>query len=52
MDIEERDATLKNVIKSNLVSFGLLPEQIEKITEQILDDIISIFNIYELNDNV
>ena len=49
MDIDERDSRLKNIIKSNLVSFGLLPEQIEKITDQILDDVILIFNNYELS---
>ena len=49
MDIEERDNRLKSVIKSNLVSFGLLPEQIEKITDQILDDVIAVFNVYELS---
>jgi hypothetical protein len=49
MDIEERDVRLKNTIKSNLVSFGLLPDQIEQITDQIVDDVIAIFNNYELD---
>jgi hypothetical protein len=49
MDMEERDSRLKQTIKSNLVSCGLLPEQIEQITEQILDDVVAIFNNYELD---
>ena len=42
-------STSKNTIKSNLVSFGLLPDQIEQITDQIVDDVIAIFNNYELD---
>lgn len=38
MDIEK----LKNTIKSNLVSFNLVPEDIEKITEQLLQDILEL----------
>lgn len=38
MDIDK----LKNIIKSNLVSFGLQPEQIEQITEQLLSDILDL----------
>ena len=39
MDIEK----LRNTIKSNLVSFNLTPEDIEKITEQLLQDVLRIF---------
>ena len=38
MDIE----VMKQVIKSNLVSYPLTPEQIEKITEQLVQDFIKI----------
>lgn len=38
MDVEK----LKNTIKSNLVSFNLTPEEITKITEQILQDVLEI----------
>lgn len=38
MDIEK----LRQVIKSNLVSFGLLPEQIEEITTHLLADIMDV----------
>lgn len=47
MDIDK----LKNIIKSNLVSFGLLPEQIDKITEQLLEDITDLFNNKEESKN-
>jgi hypothetical protein len=38
MDIER----LRKTIKSNLVSFNLVPEDIEKITEQLLEDILEL----------
>ncbi len=38
MDVER----LRQTIKSNLVSSGLLPEQIEAITEQLLADILDL----------
>ena len=38
MDIE----SLRHIIKSNLISLGLLPKQIEEITEQMLADIIKL----------
>ncbi len=41
MDIEK----LKQTIKSNLVSSGLLPEQIESITEQLLADILDLMRL-------
>lgn len=44
MDID----VLRNTIKSNLVSFNLAPDDIEKITEQLLEDLIKI--IGEVND--
>lgn len=47
MDIDK----LKNIIKSNLISVGLLPEQIEKITEQLLEDITDLFNNKEESKN-
>lgn len=39
MDIER----LRNIIKSNLVSFNLSAEDIEKITEQLLSDVLGVF---------
>lgn len=47
MDIDK----LKSIIKSNLISFGLLPEQIDKITEQLLEDITDLFNNKEESKN-
>ena len=38
MDVEQ----LKQIIKSNLISYGLSPEQIESITEQLLEDILTL----------
>ena len=38
MDID----VLRNTIKSNLVSFNLAPDDIEKITEQLLEDILEL----------
>jgi hypothetical protein len=38
MDIEK----LRQTIKSNLVSSGLLPYQIEEITDHILSDVIAL----------
>ena len=40
MDINK----LKQIIKSNLVSFGLSSEQIEEITDHMLADIMDIMN--------
>ena len=46
MDIESykksKETQLKSIIRSNLVSFGLTPEQIEGITEQLFLDIIDV----------
>lgn len=39
MDIEK----LRKIIRSNLVSFTLTPEDIEKITEQLLEDLLKAF---------
>lgn len=38
MDID----VLRKIIKSNLVSYGLQPDQIDAITEQLLADIIDL----------
>jgi hypothetical protein len=41
MDIERnRELQLKSIIRSNLVSCGLLPEQIDEITLHLYQDII------------
>lgn len=40
----DRDAHLGAVIKSNLISFGLSVEQIDKITLDLKSDIIHILN--------
>ena len=40
MDIEK----LRQLIKSNLVSFGLTPEDIEKITEHLIADILDMID--------
>ena len=40
MDIDK----LRQVIKSNLVSFGLLPEQIEEITNHLLADLLDVID--------
>lgn len=47
MDKINRDTQIQSVIKSNLISFGLTPEQIDKITSELRDDIIDILNNYE-----
>jgi hypothetical protein len=44
MDIDQ----LKQLIKSNLVSYPLTPEQIEEITQQLSSDIIN--NLGDSND--
>lgn len=35
---------LRKIIKSNLISYGLQPDQIDAITEQLLADIIDLIN--------
>lgn len=45
---EELDSRLKSVIKSNLISFGLVPSDIEKISDNLFQDIMRVISpIYE-----
>lgn len=39
---EELDSRIKSVIKSNLISFGLVPSDIEKISENLFQDILRV----------
>ena len=43
----ERDLQIQSVIKSNLISFGLSPEQIEKITLDLSHDIFDVLDEFE-----
>ena len=47
MDKMDRDLRISSVIKSNLVSFGLLSEQIDKITIDLTADILDILENYD-----
>lgn len=40
MDIEQ----LRQIIKSNLITYGLQPNEIEQITEQLQQDILDLLN--------
>lgn len=44
----DRDIHIQSVIKSNLVSFGLTPEQIDKITTELTADILDILESFDL----
>ena len=44
----DRDIHIQSVIKSNLVSFGLTPEQIDKITTELTADILDILENLEI----
>ena len=44
----DRDIHIQSVIKSNLVSFGLTPEQIDKITTELTADILDILENFEI----
>lgn len=43
----DRDVHIQSVIKSNLISFGLTPEQIDKITMQLTADILDVLENFE-----
>ena len=44
----DRDIHIQSVIKSNLVSFGLTHEQIDKITTELTADILDILENFEI----
>ena len=44
----DRDIHIQSVIKSNLISFGLTPEQIDKITTELTADILDILENFDL----
>lgn len=44
----DRNAHIQSVIKSNLISFGLTPEQIDKITTELTADILDILENFDL----
>lgn len=47
ISVGDRDVHIQSVIKSNLVSFGLTPEQIDKITTEMTADILDILENYD-----
>ena len=44
----DRNVHIQSVIKSNLISFGLTPEQIDKITTELTADILDILENIDL----
>ena len=44
----DRNVHIQSVIKSNLISFGLTPEQIDKITTELTADILDILESFDL----
>jgi len=44
----DRNVHIQSVIKSNLVSFGLTTEQIDKITHELTADILDILENFDL----
>ena len=44
----DRNVHIQSVIKSNLISFGLTPEQIEKITTELTADILDILENFDI----
>ena len=44
----DRNVHIQSVIKSNLISFGLTPEQIDKITTELTADILDILENFDL----
>ena len=44
----DRNVHIQSVIKSNLISFGLTPEQIDKITTELTADILDILENFEI----
>lgn len=44
----DRDTHIQSVIKSNLISFGLTPEQIDKITTELTADILDILENFDI----
>jgi hypothetical protein len=47
MDKSFRDAAIATIIKSNLISFSLSAEQIDKITSELSKDIFDILDNYD-----
>ena len=44
----DRNVHIQSVIKSNLISFGLTPEQIDKITTELTADILDILENFDI----
>ena len=44
----DRNVHIQSVIKGNLISFGLMPEQIDKITTELTADILDILENFEI----
>ncbi len=48
MDITELEPQIKQLIKSNLVSTGLLVYQIEEVMEHLYQDLMDLMDAHEL----